>query len=193
MERSARKLIPLSPVLADFIHLLSTLLQPSLAFGNTSPFVLTPNAWDTHCKELQRSPLSLQNQRGSNAYAPRAVATHQIPLPSSQVLALPSLSPCPASCDMTRHGLLRAALCLYSSCLWTGPQLSKHLQASECPRTTLEVESQHGLSNKHALNNPGPTPAFTIEISHGTPTRAVNRATGDKVCNGDLTCPLLRT
>lgn len=61
-----------------------------------------------------------------------------------------------------------------------GPQLSKHLQASECPLTTLEVETQHGLSNKRALNNPGPTPAFTIEISHSTPTRAVNRSTGEK-------------
>lgn len=120
------------------------------------------------------SQVAVQEQCGSSGNKSKPIAI-------ASSLVLPSSFSHPASCDMTRHGLSRAAPCLHSSCLRLGPQLSKHLQASKCPLTALKVETQHRLSNKHALNNPGPTPAFTIEINHSTPTRVVNQATGDKV------------
>lgn len=135
MERSTRKQIVLCPVLADPIHPPSVpaSLQPNL--GNTSPFVLAPHAWESGCKELQRS------FKGSFAKSTQwqwhHLKSHCYRLSSS------ASPPFPLSC-LLRHDKARAlrGSSVFVQLLFTDGTTAKQTLASECPLTALEVETQ---------------------------------------------------
>lgn len=118
------------------------------------------------------------------------VATHQSPLLSPQLHHLLLSLALPLATHQGTSSPGQLSVCTAHVYGWD------HSSANTCKRVPTHCSgsgNQHGLSNKRALNNPGPTLAFTIEISHDAPTRAVNQATGDNVCNGDFICPLLCT